>query len=200
MKRALDVLVAGMALVALLPLLVLFGILVRLESRGPALFRQVRVGRGFRPFVICKFRSMVVEAALTGGPITGGGDPRVTRLGRLLRRFHLDELPQLWNVLRGDMSLVGPRPEVPCYVAMFPEDYTEILAVRPGAFDLAGLAYPDEPATLARARDAEEEYVRRILPEKLRLGKEYVRRASLRLDLEVVARSVAAVLGGRGGG
>src|SRR3989338_11067093 len=112
---------------------------------------------------------MVGEAALTGGPITGGGDPRVTRLGRLLRRFHLDELPQLWNVLRGDMSLVGTRPELARYVAMFPEDYTEILAVRPGAFDLAGLAYPDEPATLARARDAEEEYVRRILPEKLRL-------------------------------
>ena len=158
------------------------------------------MGRGFRPFVIYKFRSMVVEAALTGGPITGGGDPRVTRLGRLLRRFHLDELPQLWNVLRGDMSLVGPRPELARYVAMFPEDYTEILAVRPGAFDLAGLAYPDEPAALARARDAETEYVRRILPDKVRLGKEYVRRASLGLDLEVIARSVAAVLSGRAGG
>jgi len=170
---------------------------VALDSPGPVFFRQVRVGRGFRPFRIIKFRTMVEDAARRGGPLSIGADPRVTRVGRWLRRLKLDELPQLFNVLAGDMSLVGPRPEVPEYVERYRADYADILTVRPGMTDLASLKYRDESALLAAAADPGAEYVRVILPDKIRLAREYVRRSSVLFDLSLILRTLGAVVGGR---
>jgi lipopolysaccharide/colanic/teichoic acid biosynthesis glycosyltransferase len=196
-KRALDVLVSMLLLVLLSPVLIVLGVLVRLTSPGPAVFRQERMGRGFRPFFIYKFRTMVREAPRLGGPITFGEDARITRLGKILRKTKMDELPQLLNVLKGEMSLVGPRPEVRHYVEQFRDDYQEILKVRPGVTDLASLEYRDEAAILGRAEDPEAEYATRILPEKIRLAKEYVARSSFFFDLIIMARTALILLGDR---
>src|SRR6516225_1894346 len=146
MKRLFDVLIASVGLLVLVPLLLVIALLIKLTSRGPVLFRQERMGRNFQPFWIYKFRTMVPDAARLGGPITAAEDPRVTVIGRLLRKTKVDELPQLFNVLRGDMSLVGPRPEVRRYVEMFHQDYEEILRARPGITDPASVKYRDESA------------------------------------------------------
>jgi lipopolysaccharide/colanic/teichoic acid biosynthesis glycosyltransferase len=190
MKRLLDIIVSGLGLLLLSPLLACVGIAVKLGSPGPVFFRQQRVGIHFRPFSILKFRTMVTDAPRLGGLITVGADPRITRVGRLLRKTKIDELPQLFNVLRGEMSLVGPRPEVSHYVDMFRRDYEEILSVRPGITDLASIQYRDESSILANAEHPDEEYVGRILPEKIRLAKEYVRRRSLSLDLAIISGTV----------
>ena len=197
MKRVLDVAMAALGLVALSPLLGVVALLVRLTSPGPVFFRQERVGRDFRTFRLLKFRSMVRDAAELGGPITAGDDPRITPLGHILRKTKIDELPQLINVLKDDMSLVGPRPEVPRYVEMFRADYEEILQVRPGITDLASIEYRDEAAVLAEADDPEEEYVRRVLPEKIRLAKEYLRRSSFLFDLSLIVKTVLKLSGDR---
>ena len=196
-KRTLDLTLAGLGVVVLSPLLAVVAASVALDSPGPVFFRQVRVGRGFRPFRIIKFRTMVEDAARRGGPLSIGADPRVTRVGRWLRRLKLDELPQLFNVLAGDMSLVGPRPEVPEYVERYRADYADILTVRPGMTDLASLKYRDESALLAAAADPGAEYVRVILPDKIRLAREYVRRSSVLFDLSLILRTLGAVVGGR---
>jgi lipopolysaccharide/colanic/teichoic acid biosynthesis glycosyltransferase len=186
LKRSFDIVVSCIGLLLILPLMLAAAIVVRLTSPGPVFFRQERIGRGGRPFFILKFRTMVQNAAIIGGPITFGDDPRITPVGRLLRKTKLDELPQLFNVLVGDMSLVGPRPEVRRYVDMFREDYQLILRVRPGVTDLASIKYRDEAAMLGRAADPEEEYVRVVLPEKIRLARQYVENRSLRLDLAIL--------------
>jgi lipopolysaccharide/colanic/teichoic acid biosynthesis glycosyltransferase len=192
--RLFDVVLATVGLVACAPILVVAGALVRLTSPGPMLFRQERIGRGFRPFTIYKFRTMVADAPRRGAAITCGDDPRITRVGRLLRATKVDELPQLFNVLRGDMSFVGPRPEVRRYVEMFADDYREILAVRPGITDLASILYRDEAAILGRAADPQAEYVGRILPHKIRLAKEYRHRSSLLFDVGVILQTILAVV------
>jgi lipopolysaccharide/colanic/teichoic acid biosynthesis glycosyltransferase len=193
-KRLFDVVLATVGLVACAPILVVAGALVRLTSPGPVLFRQERIGRGFRPFTIYKFRTMVADAPQRGAAITCGDDPRITRVGRLLRATKIDELPQLFNVLRGDMSFVGPRPEVQRYVEMFADDYREILAVRPGITDLASILYRDEAAILGRAADPQAEYVERILPHKIRLAKEYRHRSSVLFDVGVILQTILAVV------
>ncbi len=152
MKRTLDVIVAMIGLTLLSPLLLVIALLVKLTSPGPILFRQERIGRGFKPFFICKFRTMVADAPNRGQAITVGQDPRITPLGRFLRKTKIDEAPQLLNVLCGEMSLVGPRPEVPRYVAMFRRDYAVILQVRPGITDLASIRYRDEARILQRRK------------------------------------------------
>lgn len=196
-KRTLDILAASVGLVLLSPLLIVVAIGVKLTSPGPALFKQERIGRGFRPFLIHKFRTMVQDAPRRGGPITFGDDPRITRLGRILRKTKIDEFPQLFNVLRGDMSIVGPRPEAPRYVEMFRSDYEEILRVRPGITDLASLKYRDEATLLGLAANPEEEYVQRILPEKIRLAKEYIEKASFLVDLTIIIRTALSILSDR---
>jgi len=196
-KRALDLLLAALGLVVLAPVLLLAAACVRLSSPGPVFFRQERIGRNFQPFFILKFRSMVADAPARGAPITYGDDPRVTPIGRLLRKTKIDELPQLVNVLKGEMSLVGPRPEVRKYVEMFRADYEEILRVRPGITDLASLKYRDESAVLGRAEDPEAEYVRRVLPEKIALGKEYVARSSLWFDVRLILGTLVCLVLGR---
>jgi lipopolysaccharide/colanic/teichoic acid biosynthesis glycosyltransferase len=192
-KRAIDIVIAAVALVLLAPSLALAAIIIKLDSPGPALFRQERVGRNFRRFSICKFRTMVADAPATGPAVTAAGDPRVTRAGRFLRRLKLDELPQLWNVLRGDMSLVGPRPELPRYVERFHDQYRELLKMRPGLTDPSSLKYADEAAWMAGAADPEEVYVTRILPDKLALARQYVDGSSLVTDLKLIGLTVLRV-------
>jgi lipopolysaccharide/colanic/teichoic acid biosynthesis glycosyltransferase len=192
-KRLFDIVLSLLLLVLLAPLLAATALAVRLDSPGPALYRQQRVGRHGVPFTLLKFRSM--HAGAGGLPLTVGADARITRVGRWLRSSRLDELPQLVNVLRGDMSLVGPRPEVPRYVALYPAALRErALAVRPGLTDPASLAYIDEAALLAAAADPEREYVERILPAKLQQAAAYAERATLASDLAVLARTAWALL------
>ncbi|HBP88078.1 MAG TPA: hypothetical protein DD706_10325, partial [Nitrospiraceae bacterium] len=194
-KRIVDTLGAFCGLVVCAPLFVLIAFLIRMDSRGPVLFRQVRVGRGFRQFCLYKFRTMGHDASGRGGELTIGEDPRVTRIGRFLRQFKLDELPQLFNVLIGDMSLVGPRPEVPYYVEKFREDYQDVLTVRPGLTDLASLKYIDEQVLLGKVAKPEDEYTSKILPEKIRLARLYIEHASLAFDLAVIAQTLLQLLG-----
>lgn len=196
MKRVFDFILAAAALVVLSPLMALTALAIKLTSPGPVFFRQQRVGRDFRPFWILKFRTMVAEAPRLGGPITCGDDQRITRLGRLLRKTKLDELPQLINVLKGEMSLVGPRPEVPQFVELFRADYEEILRVRPGITDLASIKYRDEAAILGAAEDPEREYRERVLPEKIELAKQYVHQASLWTDIKIIANTLLKLAGG----
>jgi lipopolysaccharide/colanic/teichoic acid biosynthesis glycosyltransferase len=192
-KQAFDIIVAFVGLLFLSPLLLLVALLIKIDSQGPVFFRQERIGRGFRAFLIYKFRTMVEDASRKGGSITFGVDPRITRVGRVLRKTKIDELPQLINVLRGEMSFVGPRPEVRQYVELFRQDYEEILKVLPGITDLASLRYRHEAEILGRCENPEEEYVRRVLPEKIRLAKEYVRRSSLLLDVVLIFKTILRV-------
>ncbi len=189
-----DVLASAAGLLLLSPLLLGVALLIKLTSRGPALFCQERVGRGFRPFVIYKFRTMVQEAPARGGVITVGADPRITRLGSFLRKAKIDEFPQLLNVLKGDMSLVGPRPEVARYVEMFRRDYQVLLEARPGITDLASLKYRNEAALLAAAPDPLGKYVEEVLPDKIRLARYYLERASFSRDVGVILRTVLPMI------
>jgi lipopolysaccharide/colanic/teichoic acid biosynthesis glycosyltransferase len=194
-KRLFDLIVASLALILLLPLGLVVAVLIKLDSPGPVFFRQQRVGRHGVPFSIHKFRTMRVEAPLQGPPLTVGADPRITRVGGFLRRTRIDELPQLIDVLRGCMSLVGPRPEVPRYVAHYPGALRDrVLAVRPGITDPASLDFIDEAALLAAAADAEREYIDHILPRKLQRAAAYAERATLATDLGVLGRTAAALL------
>jgi lipopolysaccharide/colanic/teichoic acid biosynthesis glycosyltransferase len=188
-KRLLDASAALLGLIVLAPLFAAIALAIKLTSPGPVFFRQERVGKDFKPFWIYKFRSMVVNAPQLGGQLTSAGDPRVTRIGRLLRKTKLDELPQLINVLKGDMSLVGPRPEVPRYVQMFRDDYRELLRVRPGITDLASVKYRDESEILGQSPDPEAAYVNEVLPDKIALAKEYLAHRSLLYDLGLIART-----------
>jgi lipopolysaccharide/colanic/teichoic acid biosynthesis glycosyltransferase len=193
MKRIFDIVVASLGVLVVLPVLIAIAVAIKLTSAGPVFFRQERIGRRFRPFFIYKFRTMVQDAPKRGGPITFGDDPRITPIGKILRKSKFDEIPQLFNILKGEMSCVGPRPEVPRYVNMFRADYEDILQVRPGLTDLASLKYCDEAALLGQAVDPEREYIDHVLPEKIRLAKEYVRRRSLWLDMTLLARTVLRV-------
>jgi lipopolysaccharide/colanic/teichoic acid biosynthesis glycosyltransferase len=193
-KRAIDLIFGLFGLLLMAPVMVIVALAVKFDSKGPVFFLQERVGLGFRMFKIYKFRTMVENAPSLGGPITFGDDPRTTRIGRVLRKTKIDELPQIINVIKGDMSLVGPRPEVSEYVELFRKDYEEILKIRPGITDLASLKYRDEAALLGKAEDPEEEYRLRILPDKVKLAKEYLNRASLLFDLTLVVRTVLTVL------
>lgn len=195
MKRTFDLLSAVIGLLLCWPLFVAAALLIKLDSPGPVFFKQVRVGRGFRPFCIYKFRTMVQDAACKGGLLTIGHDARVTRVGRVLRRYKLDELPQLLNILKGEMSVVGPRPEVQQYVDLFRVDYQQILTVRPGLTDLASLKFIDESAILEKAENSEEEYRKVILPEKIRLAKLYVEQTSLLFDLAIIAQTLLCLAG-----
>lgn len=197
MKRFFDLFVAGLALLLLTPLLLLLALWIKLDSPGPALFRQERVGRGGRLFRIRKLRTMTHDPSHAGPGITVGKDERITRAGQFLRRSKLDELPQLLDVLQGHMSLVGPRPELPRYVALYPPAMREkILSVRPGITDLASIEYRQESDLLAAASDPEREYTEVILPAKLKLAAQYVDQASMGFDVKLLWRTVKIVWGG----
>src|SRR5262249_6232892 len=190
MKRTLDFLLAAAGLIVLAPLFLLVAVAIRLDSQGPVFFRQRRVGRHMKPFKMLKFRTMVRNAAEIGPGLTVGRDHRITRFGRLLRETKIDELPQLFNVLRGDMSLVGARPEIEQYVRLYPQDYRSILKTRPGITDVASIVYRDENDLLARSEDPEETYIHVILPDKIRMAKQYAREASLIHDVKLIAATL----------
>jgi lipopolysaccharide/colanic/teichoic acid biosynthesis glycosyltransferase len=194
-KRLFDLLLSSLGLLALAPLLLLIALLIKLDSPGPVMFRQERVGRYGQPFRIHKFRTMRHEPAGQGLQITVGADRRITRVGGFLRASKLDELPQLLDVWLGDMSLVGPRPEVPRYVAHYPADVRDkVLSVRPGITDIASIEYRDESAVLARAADPEHAYIHEVLPHKLALAAQYVDRSSVGLDLWLIWRTLVAIV------
>jgi lipopolysaccharide/colanic/teichoic acid biosynthesis glycosyltransferase len=193
-RRIVDVLIASAGLILAGPLLAALAIAIRATSPGPALFRQVRIGRGRTPFALLKLRTMTAGAA--GPRLTQAGDRRVTPLGAWLRRWKLDELPQLLNVVRGDMSLIGPRPEVPEYLATLPDAGRAYTAVRPGLADAATLAFYDEADRLAAATDPERLYVDVILPAKARLSVEYAARRTLASDVRLLGALARRMLGG----
>ena len=186
MKRALDLAIAVLLLLALAPFMLALAIAVRLTSPGPAFHRATRAGRDGRPFTMLKLRTMRLGP---GAAVTTRSDPRITPLGRILRRTRIDEVPQLWNVVRGDMSLVGPRPEDPRFAALYTTEQRAVLAVRPGITGAAQLAFRDEERLLDPS-DPEGSYVREVLPRKIAMDLEYVRRRSLAGDLAIIARTM----------
>ncbi len=192
-KRALDVVAAGVGLVVLSPVLALVALAILVTSGRPVIYAGERVGKDFQRFRMWKFRTMVRDAEASGVTSTASDDPRITRVGRVLRRSKLDELPQLLNVLRGEMSLVGPRPEVPEFADMLTGDERAVLSVRPGITDLASLWDVDEGAILAGQPDPDEAYLRLIRPGKVALQLQYVHERSMWLDLKILARTLAAV-------
>ena len=190
MKRLFDLFFSAIGLILILPFFAIVAIFIKFDSPGPVFFRHERVGKDFKPFKLYKFRSMSANAPEKGPLITVGGDSRVTRVGRLLRKTKLDELPQLINVLKGDMSLVGPRPEVPKYVEMFRDEYRDILQVRPGITDYATIEFRDEEAVLKGYKNPEEGYVRDVLPRKMELYKKYLKNKGLMTDIGLVFRTL----------
>lgn len=193
-KRLFDLLAAAAGLIVLAPVLGLVALLVRLDTPGPVFYRAERVGRGGAPFGMYKFRTMVVGADRLGPLLTRGRDPRVTRVGRILRHWKLDELPQLLNVLCGEMSVVGPRPESACYVARYSPEQRRVLQVRPGITGLAQVRFRHEEALLQGCKNLEEAYIAEILPRKLTLDLQYVDKQSLGLDIGLIAKTLACLV------
>jgi lipopolysaccharide/colanic/teichoic acid biosynthesis glycosyltransferase len=193
-KRGFDVFWAALGLVVLSPLLAFAALLILLDDGRPVLFRQLRAGERGRPFRIWKFRTMVRHADRLGGSLTVGRDPRITRVGHWLRRSKLDELPQLLNVLTGDMSLVGPRPEVFRYVERYDAAQRRVLELRPGITDPASIRYRHEAEMLADARDPEQAYVSSIMPAKIELNLQYAATATVWGDLGIILQTLGAVL------
>ncbi len=189
-KRAYDFIFSLGGLLVLSPLFIFLAACVKMSDHGPVFFRQRRIGLNGAPFDILKFRSMVVDAENRGLSITKGGDPRITRIGRFLRKTKLDELPQLWNVLKGEMSLVGPRPEVPRYVLRYTPEQKKVLQLKPGITDLATLAFRNEEEFLKLAADVEDFYLTNCVPQKIGLNLEYARRASLWEDTKIILRTL----------
>ncbi|MBS1791596.1 MAG: sugar transferase [Acidobacteria bacterium] len=196
-RRVLDLLLAIPAVILLLPVFVAVAIWIKLDSRGPIFFLQERVGMGGRPFRILKFRTMVTEAEQLGTQITVGRDPRITRSGHFLRQYRFDELPQLFNVLKGEMSIVGPRPEVPCYVACYNDEQRQILAYRPGITSPATIEFSNESEVLSQhadPADPEHYYRTEILPAKLAMDLNYSRQATVWSDCTILARTILRLI------
>ena len=196
LKRAMDVVISGGALLVLWPVLLLVALLIKIDDPGPVFYRQVRVGKDGKEFRIFKFRTMVVDADKKGLAITVGRDNRITRMGRFLRKTKLDELAQLLNVFIGDMSFVGPRPEVPKYVDMYTPYQRQVLLVRPGITDYASIAYRNENDMLAGAEDPERMYIDVIMPDKIELNMKYLSEISPLADIRLIFGTIAAVIKG----
>lgn len=195
-KRVLDFIVSAAALAVLWPLLAVIAFAVKIDSPGPVFYRQERVGRNGKPFRIFKFRSMVSDADKKGLAITVGRDSRITRVGAVLRKTKLDELAQLLNVLTGQMSFVGPRPEVPRYTALYTPYQRQVLLVRPGITDYASIAYRNENDMLSGAADPEKMYIEEIMPAKIELNMKYLHEISPLTDLKLILRTIGAVIRG----
>jgi len=194
-KRIFDLTFSLLGVVLLAPLFILLSCWIKFDSPGPVFFRQVRVGRFGRNFRIFKFRTMCLDAESKGRQITVGADPRITRSGKFLRKSKLDELPQLLNVILGEMSLVGPRPEVPRYVALYPPTVRErVLSVLPGITDFASIEYKDENTILGHAADPDKAYINDILPVKLAFYERYVSERSLWIDFILILRTIKSIL------
>ena len=190
MKRLFDIFFSFIGLLLLFPLFILVLILVKLDSKGPVFFLHERIGKNFKPFKICKFRTMKVHKENVGPQVTVGGDKRITKLGKYLRKYKIDELPQLINVLKGEMSFVGPRPEVKKYVDLYKTEYEKMLKIRPGITDPASIKYSREEIALSLSKDWEEDYIERILPEKIRLSLQYVDNHNIFTNLRLIFKTV----------
>ncbi|MEM7725446.1 MAG: sugar transferase [Cyanobacteria bacterium P01_A01_bin.45] len=194
LKRIFDLLASLGGTLILSPIFMAIAIWVKLDSPGPIFFRQTRIGKTGKEFKIYKFRTMVVNAERLGAQITVGKDKRITRSGEFLRKYKLDELPQLFNVIQGDMSLVGPRPEVPKYVALYNPQQRQVLKVSPGITDLASLEFRNENELLSRARDPEATYIDEIMPRKLALNMQYISQANISFDIMIIFKTLWSVL------
>ena len=194
LKRLMDVTVSGCALLVLWPVLLLIAAAIKIDDPGPVFYRQVRVGRGGKHFRIFKFRTMIVDADKKGLAITVGRDNRITRVGAFLRKSKLDELAQLINVFTGEMSFVGPRPEVPKYVDMYTPYQKQVLLVRPGITDYASIAYRNENDLLDGAEDPEKMYIETIMPDKIELNMKYLREISPIADIRLILSTIVAVI------
>jgi len=194
LKRLFDIKVSFIGILVLSPILLLIALLIKLDSPGQIFYRGVRIGKDGKAFRIYKFRTMVVNAEKLGGPSTAGDDARVTKIGKLIRKYKLDELPQLLNVLEGDMSFVGPRPEVPLYVNMYTEEEKAILTVQPGITDWASLWNPDEGSILAGSADPEKAYMEKIRPTKLKLQLRYVKERSFLTDMKIIFLTILKII------
>lgn len=194
MKRLFDVGCCVLGLIVLAPILLLIALLIRTDSKGPILYVQERIGLNGRPFYIFKFRTMGMDADKKGLLTVGGKDPRVTRIGYYLRRYKLDELPQLFNVLKGDMSLVGPRPEVKKYVDIYSSSQREVLTVKPGITDYASIVFVDENDILAKSADPEQAYIQEIMPAKLALNRKYIAEKGLLTDLRIILKTMLRII------
>lgn len=188
-KRLFDLIVALVSLIVLAPLLLIVGLLIKLESPGPVFYRGDRIGKDGVPFKIYKLRTMVTNADRTGSALTHSGDPRITRVGRILREWKIDEFPQLLNILRGEMSVVGPRPESPGYVKHYTPEQRQVLQVKPGMTGLTQVRFRHEETLLSRCTNPEEDYIEKIMPQKLALDLEYIGNQSLLLDVQLIIQT-----------
>lgn len=193
LKRAFDIALSSIGLVILSPLFMVLVLLIKCDSAGPVFYRGIRAGRSGRPFRIMKFRSMVVDAERIGGPSTSSDDPRVTTIGAIMRKYKLDELPQLLNVLVGDMSLVGPRPEVLQEVELYDNRARRLLEVRPGITDYASIRFRDEGEILKGHPDPHSAYRLIIQPEKIRLGLQYVEHHNVWIDIKLILETLGSL-------
>lgn len=194
MKRLFDIVFSLVGLAVFLPLSLAIICWIKSEDRGPVFYRGLRVGKYAKPFRIFKFRTMVVNAEKIGGSSTADDDPRVTKIGKFLRKYKLDELPQLINVLKGEMSFVGPRPQVKWAVDLYTDEEREILNVRPGITDYASLRFPNEGEILKGSHNPDRDYMEKIHPEKMRLSLEYVRNRSFWIDIKIILQTIIAIL------
>lgn len=189
-KRIFDFVASLIGIIIISPILTIVAICIKLDSKGKVLFLQKRIGKKGKPFNIYKFRTMVSDAEKLGKQITIGKDSRITRVGAFLRKYKIDELPQLFNVLKGDMSLVGPRPEVPKYVDLYTEEERKVLEVRPGITDLASLRYSDENEILGKVENPEEYYINVIMKDKLKLNLEYIEKSNIIFDIYLIIKTI----------
>jgi lipopolysaccharide/colanic/teichoic acid biosynthesis glycosyltransferase len=193
-KRLFDIAISFLGLILLFPLMLFICLFIRKEDKGPILYRGIRVGEDGKLFNIYKFRTMVVDADKKGGPSTSDDDPRITKIGKVLRKYKLDEIPQLINVLKGEMSIVGPRPEVPQEVATYSDEEKRILLVKPGMTDYASILFNNEGEILKGSPDPHQTYREKIRPEKLRLALQYVDNNSFLVDLNIIIKTVAIII------
>ncbi|MFZ6053291.1 sugar transferase [Halocola ammonii] len=196
MKRFFDIIFSLIVLLVLLPIFLLLALAIVIDSPGGPFYKQERIGKGGVPFYLLKFRSMHPYADKRGKLTVGTRDPRITRMGRFIRKYKLDEFPQLVNVIKGEMSIVGPRPEVAKYVDLYTNEQRRVLTVRPGLTDYASLKYFDENDLLAKAEDPEKEYIEVIMPAKLKLNLEYIEKKSLATDLKIIFKTLGRIVGG----
>ncbi|MFD0680812.1 MULTISPECIES: sugar transferase [unclassified Paenibacillus] len=193
-KRTFDIVLSAAAIIMLLPVYIVICITIKLDSKGPVIFKQIRVGRYNRLFYIYKFRTMVTDAEKLGKQITIGVDPRITKTGHFLRKYKLDELPQLFNVLKGDMSFVGPRPEVPRYTELYTDEQMRVLHTRPGITDYASIKYSDESSILDKSEDPEKTYIEEIMIDKLNLNLHYIETRSLWVDIKIIIATLLKIV------
>ncbi|MEB3429099.1 sugar transferase [Citroniella saccharovorans] len=193
-KRFFDIVLSAIGLLILLIPLIIIAIIIKLDSEGPVIFKQVRIGKGEVPFNIYKFRTMVVCQDKNSSLVTRTKDKRITKVGAFLRKAKLDEFPQLFNVLLGDMSIVGPRPEVSKYVAYYTKEEKKVFLVRPGITDLASIEYRNEQDILENSNDPEKTYIEEIMKEKLKLNQKYIENMSFLFDLKLIFKTFAAIL------